>query len=93
MQKNIVICGYKRSPFHFANKGALAKVRPDDMAATVLNALLSETGVNKDDIEDFTWMESDCEELVGSITGENGAEILISAFRSRRSISGREMDG
>ena len=53
MQKNIVICGYKRSPFHFANKGALAKVRPDDMAATVLNALLSETGVNKDDIEDL----------------------------------------
>jgi len=44
-------------------------------------------------IGDFTWRESDCEELVGSITGENGAEILISAFRSRRSISGREMDG
>ena len=53
MQKNIVICGYKRSPFHFANKGALAKIRPDDMAATVINALLSETGVNKDDIEDL----------------------------------------
>ncbi len=52
MQKNIVICGYKRSPFHFANKGALAKVRPDDMAAAVINALLLETGVNKDDIED-----------------------------------------
>jgi acetyl-CoA acyltransferase len=52
MQQNIVICGYKRSPFHFANKGALAKVRPDDMAATVINALLLETGVNKDDIED-----------------------------------------
>jgi len=53
MEKNIVICGYKRSPFHFANKGALAKIRPDDMAATVINALLSETGVNKDDIEDL----------------------------------------
>lgn len=53
MQKNVVICGYKRSPFHFANKGALAKIRPDDMAATVFNALLSETGVNKDDIEDL----------------------------------------
>jgi acetyl-CoA acyltransferase len=52
MEKSIVICGYKRSPFHFANKGALAKVRPDDMAATVINALLLETGVNKDDIED-----------------------------------------
>jgi acetyl-CoA acyltransferase len=52
MEKNIVICGYKRSPFHFANKGALAKIRPDDMAATVINALLAQTGVNKDDIED-----------------------------------------
>ncbi len=53
MEKNIVICGYKRSPFHFANKGALAKIRPDDMAATVINALISETGVNTDDIEDL----------------------------------------
>ncbi len=53
MEKNIVICGYKRSPFHFANKGALAKVRPDDMAATVINALIKETGVKADDIEDL----------------------------------------
>lgn len=53
MQKNIVICGYKRSPFHFANKGALAKIRPDDMAAAVINAMLDESGVNKDDIEDL----------------------------------------
>jgi len=53
MEKNIVICGYKRSPFHFANKGALAKIRPDDMVATVINALISETGVNTDDIEDL----------------------------------------
>ena len=53
MHKNIVICGYKRSPFHFANKGALAKIRPDDMAATVIKALITETGVNADDIEDL----------------------------------------
>lgn len=53
MKKNIVICGYKRSPFHFANKGALAKIRPDDMVATVINALISETGVNTADIEDL----------------------------------------
>lgn len=53
MNKNIVICGYKRSPFHFANKGALAKVRPDDMAATVIKGLISETGVNTADIEDL----------------------------------------
>ena len=53
MQTSVVICGYKRSPFHFANKGALAKTRPDDMAATVINALISETGANADDIEDL----------------------------------------
>lgn len=53
MQKSVVICGYKRSPFHFANKGALAKVRPDDMAAMIINALVAETGVNKNDIEDL----------------------------------------
>lgn len=53
MEKNIVICGYKRSPFHFANKGALAKIRPDDMVSTVIKALVSTTGVNADDIEDL----------------------------------------
>ncbi len=53
MSQPVVICGYKRSPFHFANKGALAKVRPDDIAATVLTALIKETGVNPADIEDI----------------------------------------
>lgn len=38
---------------HLANKGALAKVRPDDMAATVIKALVGETGVKSDDIEDL----------------------------------------
>jgi len=53
MQTSVVICGFKRSPMHFANKGDLAKVRPDDMAAEVVKALVSETGVNVDDIEDL----------------------------------------
>lgn len=53
MQTPVVICGYKRSPFHFAGKGALAKVRPDDMAAAVIKALIKETGVSADDIEDI----------------------------------------
>lgn len=48
----VVICGYKRSPFTFASKGALAKTRPDDMAARVIKALIAETGVKVDDIED-----------------------------------------
>lgn len=53
MEKSVVICGYKRSPFHFASKGDLAKVRPDDMAATVIKTLIEETKVNPDDIEDL----------------------------------------
>lgn len=53
MQTPVVICGYKRSPFHFATKGALAKVRPDDMAATVVKALVDATGVNAAHIEDL----------------------------------------
>lgn len=53
MQTSVVICGYKRSPFTFANKGALAKTRPDDMAAEVIKALIAETGVNVNDIEDI----------------------------------------
>ena len=53
MTRSVVICGYKRSPFHFANKGALAKTRPDDMAAEVVKALIKETGVKPADIEDL----------------------------------------
>ncbi len=53
MQKSVVICGYKRSPMHLANKGDLAKIRPDDMAAAVIKALVKETGVRPEDIEDL----------------------------------------
>ncbi len=53
MQKNVVIAGYKRSPFHFANKGALTRVRPDDLVATVVKTLVKETGVKKGDVEDL----------------------------------------
>jgi acetyl-CoA acyltransferase len=53
MNKSVVICGYKRTPFHFAGKGALAGVRPDDMAAAVVKALIAQTGAKADDIEDL----------------------------------------
>jgi acetyl-CoA acyltransferase len=53
MQKPVVLCGFKRSPMHFANKGALARVRPDDMAAAVIKSLIDETGVKPEDIEDI----------------------------------------
>jgi len=51
--KPVVIAGYVRSPFCFANKGELAKVRADDLAAAVVKALVERTKVNPDDIEDL----------------------------------------
>lgn len=53
MQTPVVLCGFKRSPMHFAGKGALARVRPDDMVAAVIGALIRETGVKPEDIEDL----------------------------------------
>ncbi len=50
---NVVIAGYARSPFTFAKKGALARVRPDELAAQVVKGLIERTGVNPDDIEDL----------------------------------------
>jgi acetyl-CoA acyltransferase len=48
-----VIAGYARSPFHLANKGDLARVRPDDLAAQVIRGLIAKTGVKAEDIEDI----------------------------------------
>jgi acetyl-CoA acyltransferase len=50
--KSVVIAGYARSPFHFARKGALAKLRPDEMAARVVAALIERSKVDPQDIED-----------------------------------------
>jgi len=50
--QSVVIAGYARSPFHLANKGALARVRPDDLAAQVIRGLITRTGVEAADIED-----------------------------------------
>lgn len=50
---NAVIAGYARSPFHLAGKGALARTRPDDLAAAVVRGLVERTGVAADAIEDL----------------------------------------
>ncbi len=47
-----VIVGYARSPFHFAGKGALTRIRPDDLAAQVIRALVERSGVAPEDVED-----------------------------------------
>ena len=51
--KEAVIAGYVRSPFHFANKGDLTRVRPDDLTAAVVNALIAKTGIDAKEIEDL----------------------------------------
>ncbi len=51
--KTVVIAGYVRSPFTLAYKGALAKVRPDELAAQVVKGLMMKTGVNPELIEDL----------------------------------------
>lgn len=84
MNISVVICGYKRSPFHFANKGALARVRPDDMAADVVTALVKETGVNPADIEDL---------LLGCAfpeaeQGFNLAKIIVQLAQLPNSVAG-----
>jgi acetyl-CoA acyltransferase len=50
--KNVVIAGYARSPFHFAKKGGLARVRPDELAAQVVAALVERSKVDPQEIED-----------------------------------------
>lgn len=48
-----VIAAYARSPFTPAKKGELVSVRPDDLAAQVVAALVKNSKVNPADIEDL----------------------------------------
>ena len=48
-----VIAGYARSPFTPAKKGALAKSRPDDIAAAVVDKLLSDTRIDPSLVDDL----------------------------------------
>ncbi|MBO9647586.1 MAG: thiolase family protein [Variovorax sp.] len=47
-----VISAYARSPFHFARKGRLAEVRPDTLAAQVVQGLLRRTDLDPALLED-----------------------------------------
>ena len=48
-----VIAGYARSPFTPAKKGALARTRHDDIAAVVVDNLLSDTGIDPSLVDDL----------------------------------------
>ena len=49
----VVIAGYARSPFTPAKRGELASVRPDELAAQVVRALVGRSGIPAADIEDL----------------------------------------
>ncbi|MBI1274960.1 acetyl-CoA C-acyltransferase [bacterium] len=49
---NAIISSWSRSPFTLANKGTLARVRPDEMAAQVVKALIAKHPSIADEIED-----------------------------------------
>lgn len=51
--KNIVIAGYARSPFTPALRGEMADIRPDEIAAQVVRALVKKSGMDPNKIEDF----------------------------------------
>ena len=53
MERKVVIAGFARSPFHFASKGELATVRPDELAAQVVRGLLEKTGVDYEQFPDL----------------------------------------
>ncbi|MCB4824893.1 thiolase family protein [Roseicella aerolata] len=50
---DVVIAAYRRSPFHLAHKGELTKIRPDEMAAQVVRALVADTRIDPATIEDL----------------------------------------
>ena len=86
--KNVVIAGYARSPFTLANKGALARIRPDDIAAQVVRALVDRTKVSPADIEDLIL---GCAFPEGT-TGSNIARQMEPNMKSPRPISSTPAD-
>jgi acetyl-CoA acyltransferase len=51
-QTNVVLAGFVRTPFHFARKGQLIDVRPDDLAAIALRGLIDKTKLDPALVED-----------------------------------------
>ena len=47
-----VLAGYARTPFTFARKGALANVRPDDLAAAAIRAVVERSGIDPATLDD-----------------------------------------
>jgi acetyl-CoA acyltransferase len=87
---DVVIAAYRRSPFHFAGKGDLAGVRPDEMAAQVVRALVDAIGLDPATVEDLVlgcaFPEGEqglnMAKLVAFLSGlpENAAGVTVNRF-------------
>lgn len=53
MQNNAVVCGFARSPFQPANRGAFTRLRADDLLARVTRGLIDRTAIDPADLEDI----------------------------------------
>jgi len=51
--KTVVIAGYARTPFTPAKKGALAGVRPDEMAAQLVRQFVARSKIKPENLEDL----------------------------------------
>lgn len=84
MEQNVVIAGYVRTPFHFAAKGDLASMRPDDLAAAAVAELIKRTGVDAGEIEDLIL---GCAFPEGE-QGFNVARLIVNLAKLPNSIAG-----
>lgn len=50
--EHAVIAGFARTPFTFAGKGSLVRMRPDNLAAIALRGLIDKTGLDPARVED-----------------------------------------
>ncbi|PAV69300.1 hypothetical protein WR25_10694 [Diploscapter pachys] len=84
---NVVIAGYARSPFHLAGKGALARVRPDDLAAQTIRGLIEKTGaiVERLDIKQALYAKLEQLKRPGTAVSSNTSTIPLGHLVDGRS--------
>lgn len=91
----VVIAGYVRSPFTPANRGELARVRPDEIATQVVKALVARTGVKPEDLEDVimgcAFPEGEQGLNIGRMVGLNAGLPLTTAGATINRFCGSSM--
>ena len=73
---NAVIVDYARSAFQPARKGGLVGMRPDELVAKIVRAIVDRSHINLDDLEDLivgcAFPEGEQGYNIGRIAGFNG---------------------